>query len=172
MKRNFFLGITLMVSAAMLLTACKKDKPQPNNGGNDTPTPTEAAANTLVLNGTTYHLDSDYSIDSNGRSYAGAETVEDDAEDNPLFTIIADVELNTLNKTYTFPLPTTGEEVIYWNIHDSNWDFEMGPDLESGTLTISRTDDLFTYKVNGKIGNQTVSFHISVPASEWEQMSW
>lgn len=105
MKKIFFLGITLMVSAAMLLTACKKDKPQPNNGGNDTPTPTEAAANTLVLNGTTYHLDSDYSIDSNGRSYAGAETVEDDAEDNPLFTIIADVELNTLNKTYTFPFP-------------------------------------------------------------------
>ena len=170
MKRIFLLGITLMVSAAMLMTACKKDNPQPDNGGNDTPTPTptEVAANTMVLNGTTYHLNCHYSIDVNGRSYAGAETVELDAENNPLFTIIADVEQNTLNQTYTFPLPTTGEEVVYWSIHDLNWDFEMGPDLESGTLTISRTDDFFTYKVNGKTGDKTISFHISVPASEWE----
>ena len=170
MKRFFLLGITLMVSAAMLMTACKKDKPQPDNnsgnGGSDTPT--EAAANTMVLNGTTYHLNSRYGIDpETGRSYADAETVELDANEDPIYTIIADVEVNTLNKTYTFPLSLTDDEIVYWHIHDLNWNFELGPDLESGTMTISRTENLFTYKVKGKTGDQTVDFHLSVPSSEW-----
>ena len=37
MKRSFYLlGITLMVSAAMLMTACKKDEPTPDGGANIT----------------------------------------------------------------------------------------------------------------------------------------
>ena len=169
MKRFFLLGITLMVSVAMLMTACKKDKPQPANSGNDgSNASTEVAANTLVLNGTTYHLNSRYGIDpETGRSYADAETVELDANGDPLYTIIADVEVNTLNKTYTFPLSLTDDEVVYWAIHDFNWNYELGPDLESGTMTISRTNNLFTYKVDGKAGDQTVKFLLSVPSSEW-----
>ena len=43
----------------------------------------------------------------------------------------------------------------------------------SGTLTITKTDNLFTYKLNGTLVNgQTLSFHISVPASEWEYLEW
>ncbi len=162
-----------MAAAAMLMTGCKKDKPQPDNSGNGgngggSDTPTEIAANTLVLNGTTYHLNSRYGIDpETGRSYADAETVEVDANGDQLYNIIADVEVNTLNKTYTFPLSETSDEIVYWSIHDFNWDYEIGPNLESGTVTISRTNDLFIYKVNGKAGDQTVNFYLSVPSSEW-----
>ena len=35
MKRLFHLAITLMVSVAVLLTACKKDEPKPDNSGNN-----------------------------------------------------------------------------------------------------------------------------------------
>ena len=171
MKRFFLLGITLMVSTAMLMTGCKKDNPQPDSSGNGggSDTPTEIAANTMVLNGTTYHLNSSYGIDPETlRSYAYAVTVELDANGDPFYTIIADVELNTLNKTYSFPLSLPDDEIIWWAIHEfNNYDSQIGPDLDSGTMTISRTDNLFTYKVDGKTGDQTVSFNISVPASEW-----
>lgn len=169
MKRFFLLGITLMVSAAMLMTGCKKDKPQPDNSSNGgSNTQTDIAANTLVLNGTTYHLNSRYGIDpETGRSYVDAETVELDANGDPLYTIIADVEVNTLNKSYTFPLSLPEDEVVYWAIHDFNWTYELGPDLESGSMSINRTNSLFTYKVDGKAGDQTVKFLLSVPSSEW-----
>ena len=160
----------MMVAFAMTaMVSCDKDDNDDNNNGNgNNNTPTEAAANTLVLNGKTYQLNSHYEMGGD-RTYAGAETVETDNNSEPLYTIIADVEGNTLNQTYTFPDIPEGS-VVFWSIHDAAYEFQLGPELESGTVTISRTDDLFTYKVNGKMGNQTVSFHISVPASEWNQM--
>ena len=167
MKKVFSI---LMVAFAMTaMVACNKDDNGDNgngNGGNNNNTPTEAAANTLLLNGKTYQLNSHYEMGGD-RTYAGAETVDTNENGTPLFTIIADVEGNTLNQTYTFPnIPEGG--AIFWGIHDATWDFQVGPVLESGTMSISRTDDLFTYKVNGKMDGQTVAFHISVPASEWD----
>ncbi len=41
--------------------------------------------------------------------------------------------------------------------------------FSSGTLTINRTETDFTYKVTGTLKTgQNLSFHIHVPASEWE----
>ena len=150
----------------MLFVACgDKDNTDDGNGGGNN-NPTEVAANTLVLNGQTYQLTSHYDMGGD-LTYAGAETVETN-NGEPLYTIIADVEAVTLNQTYTFPdIPIGG--AVFWSIHDAAYEFQIGPELESGTMSISRTDDLFTYKVNGKMAGQTVAFHISVPASEWNQ---
>ena len=168
MKKVFSI---LMVAFAMtVMVACNKDDNGGNsgNGGNGggNVTPTEAAANTLVINGKTYQLISQYEMGGE-RTYADAETVDTNENGTPLFTIIADVEDITLNQTYTFPnIPEGG--AIFWSIHDATWEFQIGPVLESGTMSISRTDDLFTYKVNGMMDGQMVAFHISVPESEWE----
>lgn len=152
-----------VAAAAMMFASCGKDDNENNN------TPTEAAANTLVLNGKVYQLSSHYQMGVD-RTYAGAETVDLDANGDPLYTITADVEDVTLNQTYTYPdIPGGGE--LFWGIHDANWDFQIGaPELTEGTITISRTDDLFVYKVNGSRDGLTVSFNISVPASEWEEV--
>ena len=156
------LFFTFVAAATMMFAACGKDDENNN-------TPTEAAANTLVLNGKVYQLSSHYQMGV-GRTYAGAETVDLDANGDPLYTIIADVEDVTLNQTYTYPdIPGGGE--LFWGIHDASWDFQIGaPELTEGTITISRTDDLFVYKVNGSRDGLTVSFNISVPASEWEEV--
>ena len=162
MKATKFL-MMFVAAAAMMFASCSKDDKEKND------TPTEAAANTLVLNGKVYQLNSHYDM-GDDRTYAGAETVDFDANGNPLYTIIADVEGSTLNQTYTFPEFPNGE--VYWTIHDANWEFQLGPALESGTMNISRTDDFFVYKVNGSFGDMTVSFNISVPASEWKHTEY
>lgn len=186
-----------MVSAAMLMTACKKDKPQPDNnsgnGGNSgsgsSDTPTEAAANTLVLNGTTYQLYSHYELSADpDRSYAGGETVDVDVNNDPLYTVIADVEGNGLNHTYD--LTQSYEDAYYYfNVHDGMWNYNFGQDnhgmvygtindstydgtiFSQGSMTITRDDNLFVYKVAGVLKDgQKVAFHLSVPASEWNGM--
>ena len=91
MKTTRFL--MMIVAVAMLFTACKKDKPQPDNGNNETPAVTEAAENTLAFNGKTYPLHCGYSIDTlQNRSYAGAYTLETNANGEPLYEIMSDVE--------------------------------------------------------------------------------
>lgn len=151
-----------LAATMMLFAACGKDDENNN-------TAAEAAVNTLVVNGKVYQLSSHYQMGV-GRTYAGAETVDLNANGDPLYTITADVEDVTLNQTYTYPdIPGGGE--LFWGIHDANWDFQIGaPELTEGTITISRTDDLFVYKVNGSRDGLTVSFNITVPASEWEEV--
>lgn len=168
MKKIFsILMLAMFAMCATVMVACDDDDDD-NNGGNNIIK--EAAANTLVLNGKVYQITSHYEMGGD-RTYASAETIEVDGNGDPLYTIIADVEGYTLNQTYTFPdIPTQGG--VFWCIHDANWDFQIGPELEKGSMTIGRTDNLFTYKVSGKIGNQTVAFHISVPASEWEDLGY
>lgn len=157
MKKVF--SILMVVMIATMMMSCGKDK-----------TDGEAADNTLLMNGKTYQLESQYALGMDGRSYAFACTVDLDANGDPLYTIISDVEENTLNKTYDLSQPPVQDEIIFWSIHDSNWEFQIGPELPSGTLTISRDKDLFVYKVNGKTEDgQLLSFTISVPASEWDQ---
>ena len=160
-----------MVSlVAVALFSCSKD----NDEKNDTPTAVEAAVNTLVINGTTYQLESRYSIDEGGRSYADANTIATNANEDPLFNIISDVEENTLNKTYDLTQLVEGE-IIFFSIRDANYFTEDGLEIDpysftSGTLTINRDENLFVYKVKGIVeGGKPVSFNISVPASEWNQ---
>ncbi len=190
MKKVFSILMIVLLTTAMV--ACKKDKPKPdeNNGGNnDAPAATEAAANTLVLNGTVYHLNSHYQYSAEqDRSYAGASTVETDANGDPLYDIISDVENFCLNRT--LDLTTAYDDASYYfAIHNSMWseqifqdyhvgngfygminDVDYGEDsiFSSGTLTVSKDDNAFTYKVTGVLKNgKSLSFHIYVPASEW-----
>ena len=154
--------VMLVAAAAMLFAACGKDDEN-----------AEIAANTMLLNGKVYQLNSRYQLDV-GRSYVDATTVDLDAQGEPLYTIIADVEVNTLNRTFTLGEQPAEGEMYYFNIHDMEWNFTCGPEqFASGTVTISKTDNLFSYKVDGKTreGERT-GFHISVPASEWQQMEW
>ena len=151
--------IILLAVVTMLFAACGKDNTQ-----------TEAAANTLVLEGKTYQLECSYEIDANGRSYAFGQTVDKDANGEPLYTIIADVEIPTLNKTYDLAnLPIDSDEVVSFCIHDASWEFS--PAFASGTLTISRTEELFTYKLmtGVTVDDMTASFNISVPKAQWVQ---
>lgn len=191
MKTTKFL--MMFIAVAMLFTACKKDKPQPdngNNGNNETPAVTEAAENTLVFNGKVYQLNCGYSIDvSQNRSYAGGHTVETDANGESLYEIMSDVEDFCLNRT--FDLTTEYEDATYYFVMrtpDYSEEYSQGNTegygvngiingeyyedssiFSSGTLTISRTETDFTYKLTGKLKTgQNLSFHIHVPASEWQ----
>lgn len=195
MKRILSILMIALLTTAMV--ACKKDNPQPsnNNGGNNgTPAATEAAANTLVLNGTVYQLNSFYQYSAEQeRSYAGASTVETDANGDPLYDIISDVENFCLNRT--IDLTTAYDDASYYfAIHNSMWseqifqdyhagngfygminDVYYGEDgiFSSGTLTVSKDDNAFTYKVTGILKNgKSISFHIYVPASEWNVMGY
>lgn len=183
----------LMAFVAMtvvLFTSCQKDETEEIPQPQPTPTPTEAEANTLILNGTTYHLQSSLGIDQNGRGYADAHTTELDAGENPLYNIIADVEPGSMNGTYDLTEFTFD---YYFNVHSYDDTYSVSQDYHhdtgvnawigdeehpsgiftSGTLTISKTEDLFTYKLNGTLVNgQTLNFHISVPAAEWEYLEW
>lgn len=186
MKTRKLMAFVTMI--ALLFASCQKDEPeeipQPQ------PTPTEAEANTLIINATTYHLQSKYSIDQNGRGYVDAQTTELDAEENPLYSIIADVESGSLNGTYDLTEFTFD---YYFNVHSNDASFSVSQDYHldtgvnawigneehpsgvftSGTLSITKTEALFTYKLNGILVNgQTLNFHISVPASEWEYLGW
>jgi len=191
MKKVFSILMIALLTIAMV--ACKKDKPKPDNN-NDNPAVTEAAANTLVLNGTVYHLNSHYQYSAEqDRSYAGASTVETDANGDPLYDIISDVENFCLNRT--LDLTTAYDDASYYfAVHNSMWseqifqDYHVGNgfygminDLDygensifsSGTLTVSKDENAFTYKVTGVLKNgKSLSFHIYVPASEWEVIEY
>lgn len=106
MKRFFLLGITLMTVAAMLMTGCKKDKPQPDNnsgngGGSDTPTQT-IADNTLVYDGVTYHLDNVYVEYCHSELTLMIATTNDTLEDGRPMLTVDDIHIspNVWNKTY------------------------------------------------------------------------
>ena len=139
-----------------------------NNGGDN---PVEAAANTLVMNGITYHLESTYTIGFEGRSYASANTVELDENGDPVYYIIADIEAEDLNHTYHFGNPAELGSSFFF-IRDANYLIDMseiGPDnFTSGTITVSRNENLFEYKVAGVADGKPISFTMSVPASEWD----
>ncbi len=191
MKKVFSILMIALLTIAMV--ACKKDKPKPDNN-NDNPAVTEAAANTLVLNGTVYHLNSHYQYSAEqDRSYAGASTVETDANGDPLYDIISDVENFCLNRT--LDLTTAYDDASYYfAVHNSMWseqifqDYHVGNgfygminDLDygensifsSGTLTVNKDENAFTYKVTGVLKNgKSLSFHIYVPASEWEVIEY
>ena len=191
MKKVFSILMIALLTIAMV--ACKKDKPKPDNN-NDNPAVTETAANTLVLNGTVYHLNSHYQYSAEqDRSYAGASTVETDANGDPLYDIISDVENFCLNRT--LDLTTAYDDASYYfAVHNSMWseqifqDYHVGNgfygminDLDygensifsSGTLTVSKDENAFTYKVTGVLKNgKSLSFHIYVPASEWEVIEY
>lgn len=188
MKTRKLLVFATIIS--LFFAGCKKDEPIEKPEPTPDPTPTEAEANTLIINGTTYHLQSKLSIDQNGRGYADAQTTELDAEENPLYSIIADVEPGSMNGTYDLTEFTSD---YYFNVHNYDDTYGVGQDYHhdtgvsgwigdeehpsgiftSGTLTITKTEDLFTYKLNGTLVNgQTLSFHISVPAAEWEYLEW
>ena len=153
-KLMMFVAAATMIFAA----ACSKDDDK-----NDV---TEATANTLVINGKLYQLNSGFGVDENGRGYADATTTELDGNGDPKLTVKADVEVQTYNDTYSFPLPSSS---FFFSIHDANNDYECGlPAFTTGTLTITKTETLFEYKVDGQtLDGQNVSFWISVPASEW-----
>ena len=92
--------IAFVTMAALFFAGCEKDEPIEKPEPQPDPTPTEAAANTLIIDGSTYNLQCAFRIDQNGRGYADAQTVELDTEENPLYFIIADVESNSLNHTF------------------------------------------------------------------------
>lgn len=152
-KLMMFVAAATMIFAA----ACSKD---------DDKAVAEVTANTLVINGKLYQLNSGFGVDENGRGYADAATTELDGNGDPKLTVIADVEVQTYNDTYSFPLPGSS---FFFSIHDANYDYECGlPAFTTGTLTITKTETLFEYKVDGQtLDGQNVSFWISVPASEW-----
>ncbi len=181
--------IAFVTVFALLFSACKKDEEEEIPQPVPTPTPTELTANTLIVNGVSYSLQSSYRIDQNGRGYLDAQTIEVDEESNALYFIVADVETGSLNGTYDL---TAGNSDYYFNVRRGDDSFGISQDCHgdvinawigdvdypsgiftSGTLSTTKDDNLFTYKVNGTLVNgQTVGFYISVPAAEWEYLEW
>ncbi len=153
-KLMMFVAAATMIFAA----ACSKDDDK-----NDA---TEAAPNTLVINGTTYQLNSGFH--GTDRGYADASTVETNGAGDPKYTIVADVEVETFNHTYDFPLGDQGA-MLFFSIHDQNYNYVRGPqDFVSGTLSIVKDASVFVYKVMGKTSQgENISFQIRVLSSDW-----
>ena len=142
--------------ATMLFAACGKDDP------------VEAKANTLVYNGTVYQMKSYYKYEQGGRVYIDAHAVETTGEGLPIFSIISD---DPANGTYDLTAGT-----VFFGV-SSNVDYIQSFYSEStytgGTLTVEKDDSAFRLKMSGTLADgTTVSFHIYVPASEWEQLEW
>lgn len=177
LKIMFFAAMT-----ALLFAACETDEPEP--------TVEEAAANTLVINGKTYPLNSHYRISLSGRTYADGESTEQGADGNALYFVRADVEEGSANCTVDLTQSSSTVEYafgvsggsfyisqddhsdtdVYGSIGEENYESSI---FTSGTMTATKTDDLFTYKVTGTLkSGDKVSFHLSVPASEWEHLDW
>ena len=178
LKIMFFAAMT-----ALLFAACEKEE-EPQT------TVEEAAANTLVINDKTYHLNSHYRISLSGRTYADGETTELGDDGIALFLVRADVEEGSANCTvdltqssntveyafgvrglsFYFSQDDHSDTDVYGSIGEENYESSI---FTSGTLTATKTSDLFTYKVTGTLkSGDKVSFHISVPASEWEHLDW
>ena len=171
--------------ATMLFAACGKDEEKTDGA-------TEAAANTLVINGKTYQLESHYAVSMSGRGYADGHSTDVNTEGAPLYSVRADVELGSANvsidltKSYDdveYAFGVSNTDNTFYVCQDDHSDTDaygsINEDLyeesifTSGTLTVSKTDDLFTYKVTGTLKNgDAISFHLSIPASEWEQLEW
>lgn len=179
LKIMFFAAMT-----ALLFAACETDEPEP--------TLEEAAANTLVINGKTYPLNSHYRISQSGRTYADGESTEQGGDGNALFFVRADVEAGSANCTVDLTQSSSTVEYAF-GVSSSDGSFYISQDdhsdtdvygvigeeiyessiFTSGTMTATKSSDLFTYKVTGVLKNgDKVSFHLSVPASEWEQLDW
>ena len=177
LKIMFFAAMT-----ALLFAACETDEPEP--------TVEEAAANTLVINGKTYPLNSHYRISQSGRTYADGESTEQGGDGNALYFVRADVEAGSANCTvdltqssstveyafgvrglsFYFSQDDHSDTDVYGSIGEENYESSI---FTSGTLTATKTSDLFTYKVTGTLkSGDKVSFHLSVPASEWEHLDW
>ena len=151
----------MFVAAATMLfaAACSKDDDKKSE-------PTEAAANTLVIDGTTYKLDSRFH--GTDRGYADATTIETNGAGEPKYTIVADVEQETYNQTYNLGEGQQGG-MLFFSIHDYNYEYERSVgDFVSGTLNIVKDESVFVYQVTGKTSQgESISFHIRVPSSEW-----
>lgn len=191
MKR--FLSFFMVAFAMTAMIACDKDKDNDNNGDGDNNTPTEAAANMAVIDGRSYHLNCRYSIDQNGRGYLDAESAEQQ-DSVAILNIRGDVTQS--NRTYDlthfvedgdyafFVGESNGDNSVSFqqdNHVDGEPNFygvineqEYGDGaFQSGTLTVSSTESLLTYKLTGVLKNgKSVSFHASIPASDWEHLPW
>ena len=190
-KIMMFVAVATMIFVA----ACSKDNDNKDNGNSGAII--EAAPNTAVIDGRVITIYSHYGIDQNGRGYADAECLEQ-IDGVTLLAIRADVEENSLNRTfdlthyyndadYAFGFSFAGDNQTsmlnysqdnhtegvphYYGVIDGE-NYDEGA-FQSGTLTITRTDDIFDYLLTGKLRNgKAVSFHITVPADEWEYLDW
>ena len=185
----------LFVAAATMMAfiACgEKDNQEDNNNNNNQQVaPAEAAANTLVVAGTTYRLECHFAYDSSGRGYVDAVSVEKNEEGDDLYSLRGDAE--TYNRTFDLTAYTSDADYAFGVNNIDGFGFQQDNHVEcephfygvvngqeyadgafqSGTLTISKTDDLLTYKLGGVLRNGTaVAFHVSVPASEWQALPW
>lgn len=185
----------MMVAFAMTaMIACDKDKVEDGDDNTNTnTTPTEAAANTAVIDGRTYHLNCRYAVEQGGRGYLDAESAEQQ-DSVSILTIRGDVREN--NRTYDLTHYIEGADYAFGvieSIGENPFSFQQDNHVDgephyygtineqeytdgafsSGTLTVSSTNDLLTYKVTGVLKNgKAVSFHASIPTSEWVHLDW
>ena len=167
-----------LVAITMVFTSCNRDKIK------------DPAANTLTIEGKTYSLISSYKIDQNGRGYADAVTLDRNADNAPLYSIIADVETSSQNGTYDLTVSNVAN--YYFNVHDEDYIISYSQDshngeidariddveytsgiFKEGKLTVKKDDEVFSYTVSGTLVNgKPMSFNITVPASDWEYLLW
>lgn len=191
MKKVFSILMVAMFATAMV--SCTKDN-KDDNENKDNNTPTEAAANMAIIDGHTLHLDCRYSIEHSGRGYLDGESVEI-LDSVPCLNIRGDVTQK--NRTYDLTHHytdgdyafgvgvNTGDTSFYYFQQDNHIDgyplfygtineqeYDNGA-FQSGTLTINCTDDLLTYKLTGVLRNgKAVSFHVSIPSSDWHMLDF
>ena len=158
MKTTKFL--MMFAAAAMMMfsfTSCSPDE----DG--------EAAANTLVYNGTVYQMTSTYQYEHSGCVYIDAAAMDKNSNGIPIFHIISD---NPENGTYDL---TNGGAVFFGVTSEVDYitSFGSADSYTSGTVTVEKDDKAFRLKMNGKLASgPDVAFHIYVPASEWEELDF
>lgn len=150
-----------LAATMMLFVGCDKD--------DEKTTPTEAAANTLVYNGTVYQMTSTYKYEQSGRVYIDAHAVDMTDNNRPIFSIISD---NPGNGTYDL---ANGDGVFFGVRSEVDYitSFYNQDTYTSGTIIIEKDDNAFRMKMSGTLENgTTVAFHIYVPVSEWQQLEY
>ncbi|MBR4772802.1 MAG: hypothetical protein IK010_00040 [Bacteroidales bacterium] len=186
MKATKFL-MMFVAAAAMIFTACGEEDNTDDNGGGNNNTQTEAAANTFVYNGTVYAINSYYSIAQDGRGYVDAFAVDTLPDGTPIFNIVSDVSATgsfdlTQGGEYFFRVSSEVEYIVSFDqsSHDGELngsigeaEYEGSGAFSEGTLTTTKDEDAAVLKVSGTLKDGTsVSFHLYMPASEWEYLEW
>jgi len=165
--------LIVLAAVAMLFTACGKEK-EPTAGKNQ-----------MVYNGTVYDVTSSY--DSNGVMYFyDCAPVTENEEDTPKFYFMGEGYVESLNTSIDLTRGVIEDLTGYWIVLDWNdgsnssfWaanqnctlggsidgsDYDGEPLFKSGTMTFTKDDTAFTYRLKGVLVNDdTIDINLYVP---------
>lgn len=168
--------LLVLAAAAMLFTACGKDKTYKNE---------------LTWNGETRQLTSSVQVSHNGTAYyIGGWTELEEGHDHPEYSFDCEIEKGDLNKTFDLAAGDVADQNGYciwankfyspdkhwfynkyyrnfaneWNGHINGTNFENTSIFKSGTMTVTLEDDALVLSLDGVLkDDDTFTVDLYVP---------